>query len=69
MTSRKNKQHLSPDYLCGLYGLRINQVLDELERTEPSSRGMQPYGFWAQETFTAVQLLHGQKTLQLIKVE
>lgn len=53
---QKNKQHLSPDSLCGLYGLWINQVLDELECAEPSSRGMQPYGFWAQETFTAVVL-------------
>lgn len=50
-----NKQNLSPDYLCGLYELWINQVL-ELECAEPSSRGMQPYGFWAQETFTAVFL-------------
>lgn len=31
MTFRKNKQHLPPDYLCGLYGLWINQVLDELD--------------------------------------
>lgn len=43
---QKNKQHLSPDSLCGLYELWINQVLDELECVEPSSRGMQPYGFW-----------------------
>lgn len=67
MTSRKNKQHLSLEYLCGLYGLWINQVLDELECAEPSSRGTQPYGFWAQENFTAIQSLLNMWTTELLQ--
>lgn len=51
---QKNKQHLSPDSLCGLYELWINQVLDELECGEPSSKECSLMA--SDETFTGVLL-------------